>query len=121
MRNKLTGGSVKITGPNTYGSTLTANVTPPSPTPDSYTYQWYYTDTPGATTGGTTNYSASYDANTHYATVKVTSPNWNGSTIVSGESTSYGQNVTTAGVVNNSYNLKPGYSDYTNGAKTVYY
>lgn len=136
VRNKLTGGSVKITGPNTYGSTLMANVTPPSPTPDSYTYQWYYTDTPGATTGGTaisgatsstytigsgmvgkyiyvvvgaikenydgitlvdatdttnnttqavakqnlsvstTNYSASYDANTHYATVKVTSPIW---------------------------------------------
>ena len=45
----------------------------------------------------------------------------NGATIVSGTSTSYGTNVTTSGAVNTSYNLSPGYKDFTNGAKTVYY
>ena len=69
----------------------------------------------------TTNYNAAYDGNTHYATINVTSSAWNGSTIVSGTSTSYGTNVTTSGVVNTSYNLKPGYSDFTDGTKTVYY
>ena len=69
----------------------------------------------------TTNYNAAYDGSTHYATIKVTSASWDGATIVSGTSTSYGTNVTTSGAVNTSYNLSPGYDDFTNGAKTVYY
>ena len=69
----------------------------------------------------TTNYSEAYDGSEHYATIKVTSSEWTGKTIVSGTSTSYGTNVTTNGAVNTSYNLKPGYTDFTNGAKTVYY
>ena len=70
-----------------------------------------------------TNYSGAYDGSIHYATIKVNSSNtdWNGSTIVSGTSTSYGTNVTTSGTLNTSYNLKPGYTTFTNGAKTIYY
>ena len=69
----------------------------------------------------TTNYSAAYDGSEHYATIKVTSSEWTGAMIVSGTSTSYGTDVTTNGTVNTSYDLKPGYIDFTDGAKTVYY
>ena len=41
----FSGGSVAISGNNIVGSTLTATITAPTPTPDSYTYQWYRGDT----------------------------------------------------------------------------
>ncbi len=44
-------GSVLISGTNTYGETLTAAVT--NTDGATLSYQWYYTDTPGATSGGT--------------------------------------------------------------------
>lgn len=47
----LSGGSVKITGTNTYKETLTATVTNTSPAA-SYKYQWYY-NTTNSTSGGT--------------------------------------------------------------------
>ena len=68
-----------------------------------------------------TPYSAVYNGNTNYAKVQVTSSEWNGATIVSGTTTSYGTNVTTSGVKNTDYNLSPGYKDWTNGDKTVYF
>ena len=68
----------------------------------------------------TTNYNVAYNGSEHYATIKVTSADWDGKTIVSGTSTSYGESVTTTGAVNTNYNLKPGYTAVTS-AKTVYY
>ena len=44
-------GSVKITGTNTWGNTLTASVT--NTDSASLTYKWYYTTKSGATSGGT--------------------------------------------------------------------
>ncbi|MGM9882539.1 MAG: InlB B-repeat-containing protein [Bacilli bacterium] len=51
VTGNLSGGSVKITGTNTYGETLTATVTDTTPSA-SYQYQWYY-NTTNSTTGGT--------------------------------------------------------------------
>ena len=178
--NTLSGGSVAISGTNTWGQTLTATITDTSPTA-TYTCAWYHTsiasgnkitdasvssnkctytidksyvektiyvqitatktnyttktfnDATDATNNTTatvakqnlsvtaTPYSAAYDGSTHYATIKVTSADWDGSTIVSGTSTSYGETVTSSGVVNTNYNLSPGYKDFTNGAKNIYY
>ena len=156
-------GSVKITGTNTWGQKLTANVT--NTNSASLSYQWYYTPNTTATggtaiadaTGSTyvidkslvdkyiyvvvtaskTNYNkatwsditdttnstasvakqalsvtanaatATYNGNAHNATVKVNSASWNGKTIVSGTSTSYGNTVTSAGVTGTTYNLLP--------------
>ena len=156
-------GSVKITGTNTWGQKLTANVT--NTNSASLSYQWYYTTNTTATggtaiadaTGSTyvidkslvgkyiyvvvtaskTNYNkatwsditdttnstakvakqalsvtakaatATYDGNAHNATVKVNSASWDGKTIVSGTSTSYGNTVTSAGVTGTTYNLLP--------------
>ena len=47
----LSGGSVKITGTNTYNQTLTASVTDTSPA-GTYAYQWY-SNTSNSTSGGT--------------------------------------------------------------------
>ena len=156
-------GSVKITGTNTWGQKLTANVT--NTNSASLSYQWYYTTNTTATggtaiadaTGSTyvidkslvgkyiyvvvtaskTNYNkatwsditdttnstakvakqalsvtanaatATYNGNAHNATVKVNSASWDGKTIVSGTSTSYGNTVTSAGVTGTTYNLLP--------------
>ena len=156
-------GSVTISGTNTWGQTLTANVT--NTNSATLTYQWYYTTNTTATggtaitnaTGSTyvidkslvgkyiyvvvtaskTNYNnatwsditdttnstakvakqtlsvtanaatATYDGKEHNATVKVNSASWDGKTIVSGTSTSYGNTVTSAGVTGTTYNLLP--------------
>ena len=99
----------------------------------NYTTPANSTDITDATANGTatvakqdlavtvTNGSRAYNGSALYATVKVTSANWDGKTIVSGTSTSYGNTVTSTGAVNTAYNLLPGYTDFTNGAKTVYY
>lgn len=180
----MTGGSVAISGTNTWGSTLTATITAPSPAPDSYTCTWY-SNSSNSTSGGTslgtatvssnkctysiakaqvgkyiyvtitaqksnysnrsfsditdasanttatvakktlsvtaTNYNSAYDGSAHGATVKVTNSDWDGKTIVSGTSTSYGTTVTSTGAYNTTYTIKPTYTAYTNGAKTVYY
>ena len=156
-------GSVTITGTNTWGQTLTANVT--NTNSATLSYQWYSTTSTTAT-GGTaiadatentykidkslvgkyiyvvvtaskTNYNkvtwsditdttnktatvakqalsvtanaatATYDGKEHNATVKVNSASWDGKTIVSGTSTSYGNTVTSAGVTGTTYNLLP--------------
>ena len=156
-------GSVTITGTNTWGQTLTANVT--NTNSAILSYQWYSTTSTTAT-GGTaiadatentykidkslvgkyiyvvvtaskTNYNkvtwsditdttnktatvakqalsvtanaatATYDGKEHNATVKVNSASWDGKTIVSGTSTSYGNTVTSAGVTGKTYNLLP--------------
>ena len=56
----MSGGAVMISGRNMVGETLTANVTEvPSPTPTSYTYQWYSNST-NSTTGGTKLIGATY-------------------------------------------------------------
>ncbi len=68
-----------------------------------------------------TNYSAAYDGSAHGVTVKVNDSAWDGKTIVSGTSTSYGTTVTSNGSYNTNYTLSPTYTDFTNGAKTVYY
>ena len=75
----------------------------------------------GTLTATATAYSGAYDGSVHYAKIKVTKSDWDGKTIVSGETTSYGQSVATNGAYNTDYDLKLGYTDYTNGAKTVYY
>ena len=156
-------GSVTITGTNTWGQTLTANVT--NTNSATLSYQWYSTTSTTAI-GGTaiadatentykidkslvgkyiyvvvtaskTNYNkvtwsditdttnktatvakqalsvtanaatATYDGKEHNATVKVNSASWDGKTIVSGTSTSYGNTVTSAGVTGKTYNLLP--------------
>ena len=156
-------GSVTITGTNTWGQTLTANVT--NTNSATLSYQWYSTTSTTAI-GGTaiadatentykidkslvgkyiyvvvtaskTNYNkvtwsditdttnktatvakqalsvtanaatATYDGKEHNATVKVNSASWDGKTIVSGTSTSYGNTVTSAGVTGTTYNLLP--------------
>ena len=156
-------GSVTITGTNTWGQTLTANVT--NTNSATLSYQWYSTTSTTAT-GGTaiadatentykidkslvgkyiyvvvtaskTNYNkatwsditdttnktatvakqalsvtanaatTTYDGKEHNATVKVNSALWDGKTIVSGTSTSYGSTVTSAGVTGTTYNLLP--------------
>ena len=66
-----------------------------------------------------TNYSGNYDGSAHGAKVKVTSSEWNGKTIVSGTSTSYGKTVTSTGVKNTDYALLPTYTDVID--KTIYY
>ena len=176
--------SVKITGTNTWGSTLTATITTNSDGAKSY--KWYYSSTAGATSGGTavgdtncntgstcvipksligkyiyvvgsvgagtnwnaatdsvdatdattnttqavdkktlsvtrTNYSAQYDGSAHGVTVKVTNSDWDGKTIVSGTTTSYGTTVTSNGAYNTNYTLSPTYTDYAASARTVYY
>lgn len=50
--NRLAGGAVKITGINTYGEILTANITDTTPKADKYTYKWYYNSS-NSTSGGT--------------------------------------------------------------------
>ena len=176
--------SVKITGTNTWGSTLTATITTNSDGAKSY--KWYYSSTVGATSGGTavgdtncntgstcvipksligkyiyvvgsvgagtnwnaatdsvdatdattnttqavdkktlsvtrTNYSAQYDGSAHGVIVKVTNSDWDGKTIVSGTTTSYGTTVTSNGAYNTNYTLSPTYTDYAASARTVYY
>ena len=173
--------TIKITGTNTWGSTLTATITTNSD--GAKGYQWYYSSTAGATSGGTaisgatsatytidksligkyiyvvgtvgagtnwnaatnsvdatdattnttqavdkktlsvtrTNYSAQYDAAAHGVIVKVNNSDWDGKTIVSGTSTSYGTTVTSTGAYNTNYTLSPTYTDYAASARTVYY
>ena len=75
----------------------------------------------GTLTANATAYSGEYDGNIHYAKIEVTKSDWDGATIVSGTSTDYGTNVTSSGEYNTDYNLKPGYTNFTNGTKTIYY
>ena len=168
-------GSVTITGTNTWGQTLTANVI--NTENATLTYQWYSTDNTTAT-GGTaianatrstytidksfvgkkiyvvvtakktnyntaewkditdsnnktaevakqdlsvtaTPYNGSYNGTAHNATIKVNSVSWDGQTIVSGTSTSYGNTVTSEGVKATAYNLLPSKTDA--GTYTIYY
>ena len=168
-------GSVTITGTNTWGQTLTANVI--NTENATLTYQWYSTDNTTAT-GGTaianatrstytidksfvgkkiyvvvtakktnyntaewkditdsnnktaevakqdlsvtaTPYNGSYNGIAHNATIKVNSVSWDGQTIVSGTSTSYGNTVTSEGVKATAYNLLPSKTDA--GTYTIYY
>lgn len=51
VETELSGGSVKISGTNTYGKTLTATVTNTNPVA-TYRYQWY-SNTTNSTSGGT--------------------------------------------------------------------
>ena len=168
-------GSVTITGTNTWGQTLTANVI--NTENATLTYQWYSTDnttaTGGTAIGGATRstytidksfvgkkiyvvvtakktnyntaewkditdsnnktaevakqdlsvtvtpYNGSYNGSAHNATVKVNSASWDGKTIVSGTSTSYGNTVTSAGVTGTAYNLLPSKTDA--GTYPIYY
>ena len=68
----------------------------------------------------TTNYNAAYDASAHGVKVKVNDSVWDGATIVSGTTTSYGQSVTTTGVYNTNYTLKPTYTN-VQSSTTIYY
>ena len=165
--------TVTLSGTTTWGQTLTAKASNTG-NGTSYTYQWYYTTTSGATSGtaisgatsstytvdkayvgkyvgctatvatttnynsaskgtaGTstiakqnlsvtkTDYNATYDGAEHGVVVKVTSSEWNGKTIVSGTSTSYGTTVTSNGAKNTNYTLSPKYKNYTT-SKTVYF
>ncbi len=168
-------GSVTITGTNTWGQTLTANVI--NTENATLTYQWYSTDnttaTGGTAIGGATRstytidksfvgkkiyvvvtakktnyntaewkditdsnnktaevakqdlsvtatpYNGSYNGIAHNATIKVNSVSWDGQTIVSGTSTSYGNTVTSEGVKATAYNLLPSKTDA--GTYTIYY
>ena len=169
-------GSVTITGTNTWGQTLTANVI--NTENATLTYQWYSTDnttaTGGTAIGGATRstytidksfvgkkiyvvvtakktnyntaewkditdsntnktaevakqdlsvtvtpYNGSYNGSAHNATIKVNSVSWDGQTIVSGTSTSYGNTVTSEGVKATAYNLLPSKTDA--GTYTIYY
>ena len=168
-------GSVTITGTNTWGQTLTANVI--NTENATLTYQWYSTDnttaTGGTAIGGATRstytidksfvgkkiyvvvtakktnyntaewkditdsnnktaevakqdlsvtatpYNGSYNGIAHNATIKVNSVSWDGQTIVSGTSTSYGNTVTSKGVKATAYNLLPSKTDA--GTYTIYY
>ena len=65
------------------------------------------------------NYSGVYDGLSHSSSIMVTSANWDGKTIVSGTSTSYGTTVTSTGAVNSEYNLKTA-TNYT-ALTTIYY
>ena len=65
------------------------------------------------------NYSGVYDGLSHSSSITVTSANWDGKTIVSGTSTSYGTTVTSTGAVNSEYNLKTA-TNYT-ALTTIYY
>ena len=168
-------GSVTITGTNTWGQILTANVI--NTENATLTYQWYSTDNTTAT-GGTaianatrstytidksfvgkkiyvvvtakktnyntaewkditdsnnktaevakqdlsvtaTPYNGSYNGTAHNATIKVNSVSWDGQTIVSGTSTSYGNTVTSEGVKATAYNLLPSKTDA--GTYPIYY
>ena len=169
-------GSVTITGTNTWGQILTANVI--NTENATLTYQWYSTDnttaTGGTAIGGATRstytidksfvgkkiyvvvtakktnyntqtwsditdsdtnktaevvkqdlsvtatpYNGSYNGTAHNATIKVNSVSWDGQTIVSGTSTSYGNTVTSKGVKATAYNLLPSKTDA--GTYTIYY
>ena len=168
-------GSVTITGTNTWGQTLTANVI--NTENATLTYQWYSTDnttaTGGTAIGGATRstytidksfigkkiyvvvtakktnyntaewkditdsnnktagvakqdlsvtatpYNGSFNGTAHNATIKVNSVSWDGQTIVSGTSTSYGNTVTSKGVKATAYNLLPSKTDA--GTYTIYY
>ena len=168
-------GSVTITGTNTWGQTLTANVI--NTENATLTYQWYSTDnttaTGGTAIGGATRstytidksfvgkkiyvvvtakktnyntaewkditdsnnktvevakqdlsvtatpYNGSYNGTAHNATIKVNSVSWDGQTIVSGTSTSYGNTVTSEGVKATAYNLLPSKTDA--GTYPIYY
>ena len=168
-------GSVTITGTNTWGQTLTANVI--NTENATLTYQWYSTDnttaTGGTAIGGATRstytidksfvgkkiyvvvtakktnyntaewkditdsnnktaevakqdlsvtatpYNGSYNGIAHNATIKVNSVSWDGQTIVSGTSTSYGNTVTSEGVKATAYNLLPSKTDA--GTYPIYY
>ena len=65
------------------------------------------------------NYSGTWDNSSHSSSVKVTKSDWDGKTIVSGTSTSYGTTVTSNGAANTTYNLKTA-TDYT-ASTTIYY
>ncbi len=67
-----------------------------------------------------TNYNGTYNGQEHGATVKVYSQYWDGATIVSGTTTSYGSTVTSSGAVGTTYTLLPKYTGITNAA-TVYF
>ena len=168
-------GSVTITGTNTWGQILTANVI--NTENATLTYQWYSTDnttaTGGTAIGGATRstytidksfigkkiyvvvtakktnyntaewkditdsnnktaevakqdlsvtatpYNGSYNGTAHNATIKVNSVSWDGQTIVSGTSTSYGNTVTSEGVKATAYNLLPSKTDA--GTYPIYY
>ena len=169
-------GSVTITGTNTWGQILTANVI--NTENATLTYQWYSTDnttaTGGTAIGGATGstytidksfvgkkiyvvvtakktnyntaewkditdsntnktaevakqdlsvtvtpYNGSYNGSPHNATIKVNSVSWDGQTIVSGTSTSYGNTVTSEGVKGTAYNLLPSMTD--SRTYTIYY
>lgn len=80
---ELSGGSVKITGTNTYGETLTATVTNTNPVAN-YRYQWY-SNTTNSTSGGTLISGATSSSYTIgsglagkyiYVTVTASKPNY---------------------------------------------
>ena len=66
-----------------------------------------------------TPYNGSYNGSAHNATIKVNSVSWDGQTIVSGTSTSYGNTVTSEGVKATAYNLLPSKTDA--GTYPIYY
>ena len=66
-----------------------------------------------------TPYNGSYNGTAHNATIKVNSVSWDGQTIVSGTSTSYGNTVTSEGVKATAYNLLPSKTDA--GTYPIYY
>ncbi len=67
-----------------------------------------------------TPYSGTYDGDTHYSKIKVTSKYWDGKKILSGDAPSTVDTiVTSSGEINKNYSLKSGYKNA--GSRPLYY
>ena len=107
---KPTSSAITITLSATAGTNYSA--------PDNKTFT--VTVAKGTLTATATALNGTYSGSAQYAKIKVTKSDWDGATIVSGTTTSYGQSVTTSGVYNTNYNLKPGYTN-VQAQTTIYY